>query len=245
MTAQFTPHDRSRVRALTKLRLALLAGAVVIAQVVIFANAASSESAAASPLPALSHLMADPQALAAGVNAPAGAQGSISSAAIVGAVQDASSTGSAPLVTDPFGRIVTKGWGDASSGGSWVLSNASDFSVNGSRGTVSLGAGGQSDTATLSALSVADTLTSVAVAVKALPKDGLGTYASVVVRATNNFVYRGTLSIGPDGFPQLSILRLASGEGSGGQLLRGETGRQRNVSRVFATQGVAEVVTRA
>ena len=259
MTSQISSERRSAVHGFNRLRLAVLAGVVTGAQLAIptsaqAAEAPASSASTAAPAAALADLVTNPEALAAGLAAPPGAQGVISSSATIGAIDETVATSTAPVATDPFSRTLDGGWGEPASGGSYTLSNPADFSVNGSHGIVSLDAGGQSDSATLPAVSMVDTEASVQVSLKALPTDGLGTYASVVVRAQNNFGYRGTLRIGPDGAAvHLAARRFAdqnhqpdggvpvAGQGGCRQFLPAEVRRHRHIPGITAGQGVAVV----
>ncbi len=87
-----------------------------------------------------------------------------------------------PFATDSFARTVAGGWGSADSGGAWTLTGgASNFSVGGGTGTITLATAGSSPTAALTSVSSTDTEVRVGVALN-VAQTGGGTYVSVVGR---------------------------------------------------------------
>jgi hypothetical protein len=101
-----------------------------------------------------------------------------------GGTSSTTTTVPAPLTTiaaDTFGRSVASGWGTADTGGAWQVSPASAFTVDGSRGIMSLAAG-QFRNATLP-VSAVDLDVRATVSVDKSPT-GSGQYVYVVLRRT-------------------------------------------------------------
>jgi PKD repeat protein len=111
---------------------------------------------------------------------------------------------------DGFERTATGAWGAAEVGGSWALSGtASNFSVSGGAGRVTLPSAGQSRAATLSSVSATDVDATVDIALDKAPTGG-GTYVSTVVRKVGNTEYRLRTLLRPTS-TSLQVLRVVSG----------------------------------
>jgi parallel beta-helix repeat protein len=132
------------------------------------------------------------------------------SAAIVATMLSVGPAQAAPtvLAADSLSRSVGSGWGAAETGGTYTISGAGQFKVNGSYGTMDLAAAGASASATLSSVNAADQIARVSIAVAALPTAGNGVYNSIVLRHKAGYGYRALLRIQPGGTARLSIDRI-------------------------------------
>jgi len=90
--------------------------------------------------------------------------------------------GITPFATDSFGRTVASGWGTADAGGAWTITGgASNFSVGGGVGNISLATAGLSAGSALTGVTSTDTEVRVGVALNNAQTGG-GTYVSVIGR---------------------------------------------------------------
>lgn len=140
---------------------------------------------------------------AAGAPTPALAQGSIPVLTVTAETDQV-------VVSDRLDRNGSEGWGVADTGGPYLHSGASSYSVGGGYGTVVLPAGGSERTATLPDVSVRDGRVTVDVAMRGLPKSGQGIYHSVHLRQGSNGSYRATLLVTPSGAASVSLGRVDS-----------------------------------
>ena len=127
--------------------------------------------------------------------------------------ESTSVTATAPpfLASDDFSRTVANGWGSAPVGGAWTLTGtASRWSVDGSRGLVSLNAG-NGYYATLGGVSSTDTDVSLSYGADK-PATGGGQYVSVLARKVNTTTdYRAKVLVGSTGAVSLWLARTVSG----------------------------------
>ena len=102
-----------------------------------------------------------------------------------------------PLASDDFERSVASGWGDATTGGTWALTGtASDFSVSGGVGLVSVAAG-QARQARLN-VATADVWISGSVSLDRVPVGG-NAFAYLDARGTSTNAYRATIRVSTTG----------------------------------------------
>lgn len=117
------------------------------------------------------------------------------------------------LAADGFGRNVSGGWGTAPVGGDWTLfSTASNYSVAGGEGLMSLPTAGSNRKAQLQTVSAEDVEIRSVLSLEEI-SDGGGTFVSLAGR-TSGFAseYRGKVWIKSTGAVQLQLTALQSGE---------------------------------
>jgi hypothetical protein len=114
----------------------------------------------------------------------------------------------APVATDTFERTLDSGWGDADLGGAYALSAPSYFSLDGASGIAAPPRSGSSLTASLGAVSSADTLASTTFTIPTLPEKGNGIYAGLQARAFGSSYYLASARVATGGAVYVSILRV-------------------------------------
>lgn len=116
----------------------------------------------------------------------------------------------AVLADDGFDRSVTGGWGTAPTGGPWSLNVPGDFTVAGGAGSVRIGTGNTTRTATLGGVQARDvSLTTTLSLDKVVAGDSY--YHQIVVRQTATGLYSFTARPQPNGNVSLILARRAGG----------------------------------
>ncbi|MBC7632322.1 PKD domain-containing protein [Aeromicrobium sp.] len=118
----------------------------------------------------------------------------------------------ANFAADTFGRNAVNAWGAAQTGGSWTTSGgATSFSVNGSKGVISLPTAGSGRSATLSTVSSDNTDLTAEISMDKIATGG-GTYVALVgrsVNSTNNYRLKVWLRANAD--IQLLVTKVVGG----------------------------------
>jgi PKD repeat protein len=114
------------------------------------------------------------------------------------------------LAQDQFSRTLASGWGTTTPGGTWTVSSASQFSVNGAEGAISSTAG-SSRSAYLRSVTSSTSDLLVTLGVNKVPGGG-GLYASAVGRSIVGAAdYRAMMRFLADGRVSLRLARVAAG----------------------------------
>ncbi|WP_454851903.1 LamG-like jellyroll fold domain-containing protein [Promicromonospora soli] len=122
-------------------------------------------------------------------------------------------TAPAEFAADDFGRDVAGGWGTAPVGGDWALySAASNYSVAGGEGLMSLPTAGSNRKAQLQSVSAGDVEIRSVLSLEEI-SDGGGTFVSLAGRTSGfSSEYRGKVWVKSTGAVQLQLTALQSGE---------------------------------
>ena len=114
------------------------------------------------------------------------------------------------VVSDAFNRLAEGAWGTADQGGDWTLSTASSYSVDGSRGVITIPRAGQTRTATLVSASVRDVdlVTDFATDVASTSSSY---YHHVLVRVDGKSHYRFTVRLRQDGQAEAYLYSVVDG----------------------------------
>lgn len=117
----------------------------------------------------------------------------------------------AVIASDSFARTVATGWGDADTGGSWTHSSRAPFSVDGSKGVVTLSAAGAGPIARLTNVSASDVSITTDFALDKVPTGG-AYYQQVLARmsGTSNY-YMLNARVNPDGSLRLLLSKVVAG----------------------------------
>jgi PKD repeat protein len=121
--------------------------------------------------------------------------------------------GEAPdvLASDTFGRTVSNGWGTADTGGPWTVNGtASQFSVSGGQGVITLTTAGNGRSAYLGGVSATDTDVSAGIRLDKLA-NATGLFVGTIGRRVGTSEYRLKIKIAPDGSVTAYISRLVNG----------------------------------
>jgi hypothetical protein len=110
-------------------------------------------------------------------------------------------SGPAPVVSDTFTRTVSGGWGSADVGGTWTISadSASNFAVDGVKGTVAVPTGSVQQLAQLSSSSVLSVDASVESGFPATPSGTGSIFSYLLLRGQGSAHYRVGLYVTPAG----------------------------------------------
>jgi PKD repeat protein len=110
------------------------------------------------------------------------------------------------VAQDAFSRTTSNGWGSATVGGAWTVNSAAAFSVDGSAGLISLGAG-QTRSAALAGVSAQD-VDARALFSSASVANGGGVHFNYQVHKTTAGEYRLKLRISSAGVVTVSLAKL-------------------------------------
>lgn len=92
------------------------------------------------------------------------------------------------IAADSFARTVARGWGDADNGGTWSVSSAARFSVDGSKAVVTIPTAGNGPSARLDQVSARDVSITTDFALDQVPAGG-AYYQQVLARVSGTSTY--------------------------------------------------------
>ena len=114
------------------------------------------------------------------------------------------------LASDTFGRTATNGWGTAETGGPWTVSGtASQFSVTGGQGVITLPTAGTGRSAYLGGVSATDADVSAGIRMDKLANGGH--FVGTIGRRVGTSEYRLKIKVAPDGSVTTYVTRVVNG----------------------------------
>ena len=109
--------------------------------------------------------------------------------------------------SDTMSRVVSGGFGAATVGGAYTVSNPSAASVDGSRGVLDIPGSGRSVSATLDAVAARDVTGAFTVTLATAPRTGNGIYVSGLARVVGKASYQAQALVQPSGAVLIQFLR--------------------------------------
>ncbi len=117
----------------------------------------------------------------------------------------------AVLASDAFGRTVSNGWGTADTGGPWtVTGTASQYSVSGGQGVITLPTAGTGRSAYLGNVSATDADVSAGIRLDKLA-NVTGLFVGTIGRRVGTSEYRCKIKVAPDGGVTIYLTRVVGG----------------------------------